>query len=217
MAVDPSLERDVLRRAAALESNSSHPLSAAIVQAYTGECIAGFLDDAEGLLPDVKEFRTLEAQGISGFVEKQLVDVGNLLLLKNLGVELPPEFNTSYNASCNQSKTVVFVCIDEELALMISLADTIREESYQAVRRLRDLGVQLTMLTGDSKLTALAVQNELQLDSIVWEMRPSDKLEWIEQTKAGIKSTKKQRFCCKVCSLDQFVFFLISGTLKNPI
>ena len=174
------------------------PLAAAVVTAFTGECIADFAEEAEELLPDVREFRTLEAQGISGVVEGRLVHVGNLSLLKKLGVGLPPKFETAYNTFCAQSKTVVFACVDRELAVMISLAEIIREESYIALPWLQDLGVKLTMLTGDSKLTATAVQQELKLDSIVSEMKPHEKLEWIAQTKADSEPLRRRRLFRKV-------------------
>lgn len=193
MAVNKDEKHDVMRWAAALESKSSHPLAAAVVTEFTGECIADFVNDVEEIqLPDVTNFRTIEGQGISGVVEGHMIDIGNLAMLQRLDVKLTPEFENEYNRLCHESKTVVFVCVDDELALMISLADIIREESHIAIRRLRDLGVHLAMLTGDSKATATQVQKQLKLNSCVSEMKPNDKLKWITNTK---KEHAVKKYC----------------------
>lgn len=195
VSVNKDEENDVLRWAAALESKSSHPLAAAVVTEFTGECIADFVNDAEEIqLPDVSNFRTMEGQGISGVVEDHLIDIGNQAMVERLGVKLTPEFEAEYDRLCAESKTVVFVCVDEEMALMISLADIIREESHMALRWLQDLGVHLAMLTGDSKETATAVQKRLKLDSCVSEMKPDDKLKWITNIKE--EHTVRKRRCC---------------------
>ena len=195
VSVNKDEEKDVLRWAAALESKSSHPLAAAVVTEFTGECIADFVNDAEEIqLPDVSNFRTIEGQGISGVVEDHLIDIGNQAMVERLGVKLTPEFEAEYDRLCAESKTVVFVCVDEEMALMISLADIIREESHMALRWLQDLGVHLAMLTGDSKETATAVQKRLKLDSCVSEMKPDDKLKWITNIKE--EHTVRRRRCC---------------------
>ena len=135
VSVDKDDEGDVMRWAAAVESKSSHPLSAAVVAEFTGECISDFVNDVEQVqLPDVRNFRTVEGQGISGIVESHMIDIGNMAMLQGLGVKLPPEFESEYDRFCSESKTVVFVCVDEDLAMMISLADIIRKDSDMALR-----------------------------------------------------------------------------------
>ena len=195
VSVNKDEENDVMRWAAALESKSSHPLAAAVVAEFTGECIADFMNDVEEIqLPDVNNFRTMEGQGISGVVEGHFIDIGNQAMVERLGVKLTPEFEAEYDRLCAESKTVVFVCVDEELALMISLADIIREESHIALRWLQDLGVHLAMLTGDSKETATVVQKQLKLDSCVSEMKPDDKLKWITNVKKK-HAVRKPQWC----------------------
>ena len=196
MSANKDEENDAMRWAAALGSKSSHPLAAAIVTEFTGKYTAYFVNDVEEIqLPDVNNFRTMEGQGICGVVEDHFVDIGNLEMLENLGVNLTPEFETEYDRLCAESKTVLFVCVDEKLAIMISLADFIREESHVAVRWLQDMGVHLAMLTGDSKETAAAVQNQLKLNSCVSEMKPDDKLKWITNMKE--EHTPRKHRCCR--------------------
>ncbi len=184
-------EIDVLRWAAALESKSSHPLAAAVVNEFTGECVSDFVADSD-VLPDVTEFHTMEGQGISGKIEGHDVQVGNKSLLEKYGVTLTPRFESAFISFSTDAKTVIFVCVDGELALMISLADIIRWESRAALTWLQDLGVHLCMLTGDAKQTANAVQKELQLDSCVSDMKPDDKLNWITNVK---EQDTRQRTC----------------------
>ena len=184
-------ESDVLRWAAALESKSSHPLAAAVVNEFTGECVSDFVADSD-VLPDVTEFQTMEGQGIAGRIEGHDVQVGNMSLLEKYGVSLSPKLEAAFISFSTDAKTVIFVCVDGELALMISLADIIRWESRAALTWLQDLGVHLCMLTGDAKQTANAVQKELQLDSCVSDMKPDDKLNWIANVK---EQQVRQRTC----------------------
>ena len=190
---DNADESDALRWAAALESKASHPLAAAVVNEFTGECVSDFVADSD-FLPDVSEFVTMEGQGISGKVEGHDVQVGNRSLLEKLGITLTPKFETTYITFCTEAKTVIFVCVDGELALMISLADIIRWESRAALTWLQDLGVHLCMLTGDARQTADAVQKELQLDSYVADMKPDDKLNWIMNVKE--EEVRHRRWNC---------------------
>lgn len=197
-------KNDVLRWAAALESKSSHPLAAAVVNEFTGECVSDFVADSEDF-PDVSEFRTMEGQGIAGMIEGHDVQVGNKSLLEKNGVSLSLEFETAYASFCTEAKTVIFVCVDGKLALMISLADIIRSETRAALTWLQKLGVHLCMLTGDAKPTANAVQNELQLDSCVSDMKPDDKLNWITNVKEKNLRRRSCNFFRKVRSLIYIV------------
>lgn len=192
----------VMRWAAALESKSSHPLAAAVVSEFTGECIADFVNDVEEIqLPEVTNFRTIEGQGISGVVEEHVIDIGNAAMLERLDVKLTPELKAEYDRFCAESKTVVYVCVDEKLALIISLADIIRQESLIALGWLQELGIHLAMLTGDSRKTAFAVQKQLKLDSFVSEMKPDEKLKWIKNIKD--EHTINRRRCCRRVSCTQ--------------
>jgi Cu+-exporting ATPase len=105
MTVSKDEENDVMRWAAALESKSSHPLGAAVVTEFTGECVADFVNDVEEIqLPDVSNFKTMEGQGISGVVEGHFIDIGNPAMLERLDVKLTPEFETEYDRLCAESK-----------------------------------------------------------------------------------------------------------------
>lgn len=178
-------------------------MAAAVVNEFTGECVSDFVADSD-VLPDVSEFCTMEGQGIAGKIEGHDIQVGNLSLLEKLGITLDTKFESAYISFCTDAKTVIFVCVDGKLGLMISLADIIRWEARAALTWLQDLGVHLCMLTGDAKQTANAVQKELKLDSWVSDMKPDDKLNWIT-------NIKEQQVIPRTCSF----FRKVGLTSKN--
>ena len=192
-------ERAALRLAAALESKSSHPLAAAIVNEFSG-CVAEMVKSQSATLPEVSRFELREGQGISGVVDSHLVQIGNYEFLHRIsgGLELSKYMENKYITWCNESKTVIFVCVDGKLAMMIALADTIRPNSLASLNWLRKLRVQSAMITGDNSRTAMAVKSKLGLDECIAEMKPQDKLSWIKARQDGMQSTE-----CEVLGDDQ--------------
>ena len=204
-------ERATLRLAAALESKSSHPLAAAIVNEFAG-CVAEMLKSQNASLPEVSRFELHEGQGISGIVDGHLVQVGNYEFLRHIAGKTRNEsalnryMEDKYIMWSNESKTVLFVCVDGKLALMIALADTIRPNSLATLDWLRKLRVQSAMITGDNTRTAVAVKGKLGLDECIAEMKPQNKLDWITDRQTGLRSTgdaklnSDQLRRCFVCS-----------------
>ena len=187
-------ERATLRLAAALESKSSHPLAAAIVNEFSG-CVAEMVKSQSASLPEVSRFELHEGQGISGVVDGHLVQIGNCEFLRHIaGKTLNKYMEDKYITWCNESKTVIFVCVDGKLAMMIALADTIRPNSLAALDWLRKLRVQSAMITGDNSRTAVTVKSKLGLDECIAEMKPQNKLSWIRDRQAGITVTDGERF-----------------------
>ncbi|KAL9988538.1 hypothetical protein ACROYT_G002995 [Oculina patagonica] len=192
-------ERAALRLAAALESKSSHPLAAAVVNEFAG-CVAEMVKSQSATLPEVSRFELREGQGISGVVDGHLVQIGNYEFLHRIGgvQELNKFMESKYVTWSNESKTVIFVCVDGKLAMMIALADIIRPNSLASLNWLRKLRVQSAMITGDNSRTAMAVKSKLGLDECIAEMKPHDKLSWIKERQEGMQGTE-----CEVFSDDQ--------------
>ena len=191
-------ERSALRLAAALESKSSHPLAAAIVSEFSG-CVSEMRKSQSSSLPEVKCFKLHEGQGISGVVGGHHVQIGNYEFLKRVGNKaLNKCMEEKYITWCNESKTVVFMAVDGKLAMMIALADTIRPESRGALEWLRKTHVQTAMITGDNSRTAMAVKSNLGLDECIADMKPQDKLSWIEERQGGMQIVE-----CEVLGDDQ--------------
>ena len=187
-------ERAALRLAAALESKSSHPLAAAIVNEFAG-CVAEMLNSQNASLPEVSRFELHEGQGISGIVDGHLVQIGNYEFLHHIaGKTLNRYMEDKYIMWSNESKTVIFVCVDGKLALMIALADTIRPNSLATLNWLRKLRIQSAMITGDNTQTAVAVEGKLGLDECIAEMKPQNKLDWITERQTGLKSSGDAKF-----------------------
>lgn len=191
-------ERSALRLAAALESKSSHPLAAAIVSEFSG-CVSEMRKSQSSSLPEVKCFKLHEGQGISGVVGGHHVQIGNYEFLKRVSNKaLNKSMEEKYITWCNESKTVVFMAVDGKLAMMIALADTIRPESRGALEWLRKTHVQTAMITGDNSRTAMAVKSNLGLDECIADMKPQDKLSWIEERQGGMQIVE-----CEVLGDDQ--------------
>ena len=211
-------EQATLRLAAALESRSSHPLAAAIVNDFFG-CIAGnVVSENSVTLPEVSRFALEEGQGISGVVEHHLVEIGNYEFLERVSQGLDRDMESNYFALSNESKTVIFVCVDGKLAMMIALADIIRHHSLAALDWLRKVHVQTAMITGDNSRTALAVMSILGLDECIAEMKPQDKLSWIKEKQEGeddLGDETKQSCWCGCCAVPRPGYVRLGSSGKN--
>jgi len=158
-------EDALLRLAAAVERGSGHPLASAIVGAAEARQIP---------VPDVTDFLSTTGMGVSGRVAGQLVDLGNLELMRARGME-PGPLGLRADRWREQGQTVVLVAVDRAIAGLIAVADPIRPSAKDAVRALKDEHVRLVMLTGDNRVTAGAVARELGIDEVHAEVLPGDK------------------------------------------
>ena len=163
---------DVLAWAAALEGQSEHPIAKGIVAAAAERGLAR---------KPVEEFRNLTGQGAQARIEGRDVMVVRPSYLREhgLGTESP-----EIGRLAEQAKTVVFLLLDGEVAGAIALADIVRKESFDAVRRLKEMGIRCMMLTGDAKAVARSVANELGLDDYFAEVLPDAKAEKVREVKA---------------------------------
>ncbi len=169
------LERDdALRLAASLESRSEHPIAKGIVEKA----------EEEGLeLEEASEFRAIPGKGAEGVVNGRSVVVASPKLLEELGLGDGIEVE-DVKRVMGQGKTVIFLVVDGKLAGAIALADRIRDESKEAVSKLRERGVKVYMLTGDNQKVAKWVADELGLDGYFAEVLPHEKAEKVEELKS---------------------------------
>jgi len=162
-------EEDLLRLTASVEINSEHTIARAIVN-YVKE---KHLD-----IPPAEEFRAMAGIGARARVLGKEVYVGGPNLLKELKKE--PE-DPRIKGLQEQGKTVIFTVVDGELAGAFALADRIRGESYEAVKRLREMGVKVYMITGDSEEVARGVAEELGVDAYFAQVLPEEKAERVKE------------------------------------
>ncbi len=164
-------EDELLQLAASVELNSEHIIAAAIVEHVKEKGIE---------LPEAEEFKAIPGKGAKGTVNGKEVHVGSPNLMNELNVEVEDKKIKSLQ---EQGKTVVFVVVDGELAGAFALADKIREESYEAVKELKELGVKVYMLTGDAEEVAEWVSKELGITDYFAQVLPDQKAEKIKLLK----------------------------------
>jgi len=162
---------DILTLAASVERNSEHPLGEAIVRKAK----------EEGLnLAGVEDFEALSGQGVAAKWEGQEVYIGNKRLMESQGLDLTP-VQVSADALADQGKTLMFVARSGKIIGLTALADTLKEHSKEAVAELKQMGLEVVMLTGDNQQTAQAISRQLHLDRVLAEVLPQDKTEQIKK------------------------------------
>jgi Cu+-exporting ATPase len=161
----------LLQLAAAAERDSEHPLAVAIVEAN------------KAALPLVSNFQALPGYGIAVDIAGQRVIVGSRRLMLEQNIALG-ELEVKAETLASAGKTPVFVSIAHNAAGIIALADVVKANSPAAVRRLRAMGVEVMMLTGDNRQTAMAVAAQVGIEQVVAEVLPQDKVEEIKRLQA---------------------------------
>lgn len=164
-------EDTVLRLAASLERSSEHPLAMAIVQGAR---------DRDIPLLDVADFNSITGKGVSGRVEGRQVAIGNRKLLEDKGVNVDGLTDKAEELR-RDGQTAMFVIIDNKSAGILGVADPIKSSTSDAINTLHDEDVEIVMLTGDSKTTAQAVADKLNIDQVIAEVLPEQKVEVIKR------------------------------------
>ena len=160
-------ENTALRLIASVERASEHPLAQAIVQ--------GALERGLELAP-VDDFFSMTGQGVVGTVEGRQVAVGSARFMQSL----EEHFVQKAESLRAQGKTALFAAIDGKVAAVVAVADPVKDTSEEAVRMLREEGVRVVMLSGDSRRTAEAVARQLGIGEVVGEVLPEQKLEKVK-------------------------------------
>lgn len=164
-------ENQVLRLAASLERASEHPLADAIVAGARERNIE---------LSDTRRFASITGQGVTGEVGQHTVALGNLELMRALGIDLG-EISPPAEAGRKQGQTVMHVAIDNRPAGFIAVADPVKNSTPGALADLHREGIKVVMLTGDNETTARAVAARLKIDQVNAEVSPHEKAEIVKQ------------------------------------
>ncbi len=167
-------EPTLLRLAASLERGSEHPLAAAIVAGAQERGIN---------LTDATAFDSLTGKGVSGEVDGKKVSLGNRALLDDLKIDAG-ELATKAESLRTDGQTVMFVAVDGKAAGLIGVADPIKETTPEAIKQLHEEGIRIVMLTGDSRTTAEAVARKLNIDEVVAEVLPNQKVNAVKKFQA---------------------------------
>ncbi|MDF2000578.1 heavy metal translocating P-type ATPase [Peribacillus frigoritolerans] len=169
-------EKEFLKLVGAAERNSEHPLAEAIVEGIKEKGIE---------LGSSEHFEAIPGFGIESTVESKSLLIGTRRLMEKNNIDIRGILPKMENLE-KQGKTAMLVAIDNQFAGVIAVADTIKETSQKAIARLKEMGLEVVMITGDNKQTAQAIANEVGIDHVIAEVLPEGKAEEVKKLqKAG--------------------------------
>ncbi|WP_416444259.1 heavy metal translocating P-type ATPase [Leucobacter sp. HNU] len=166
---------ELLRIAGALEAGSEHPIA---------QAIAAGAREADPSLPAVESFRNAPGTGASGVVDGRAVLVGREALLADWAVAIPEELAAAKAAEEAKGRTAVLVAWDGVARGVVSVSDRVKPTSAEAIRQLRELGLEPVLLTGDHETVAREVAREVGIDRVIAGVMPADKVEVVRGLQA---------------------------------
>lgn len=166
-------EDELLLMLAAVESGSEHAIGQAIVRAVRERQPAQTL-----ALPEIEDFRSLTGRGVSGSVNGHRVLIGSARLMQEQGIDVTAQIS-ELQALGEQGRTALLMAVDDQAAALLAVADPIRAETPAALEQLRQMGLELVMISGDSQSTANSVAHQLQIEHVVADVLPEGKVEAI--------------------------------------
>ncbi|WP_206915827.1 heavy metal translocating P-type ATPase [Alicyclobacillus suci] len=163
-SVEGVTNQELIAAASALESQSEHPLGAAVVK---------YSKDQGIVIPPAMSVQAIPGKGIEGVVEGRTIRIGNRRWLTEVGITDFPE-DTLVQLE-NSGKTAVMVASDDKLLGVIAIADTIKPDAQDTVKQLSDMDIEVWMITGDNERTAKAVAAEVGIQHVIAGVLPADK------------------------------------------
>ncbi|MFA5869190.1 MAG: copper-translocating P-type ATPase, partial [Candidatus Bathyarchaeia archaeon] len=165
---------DVLGIAAAIEYGSDHPIAQAIVRAAKERGLT---------MPEATDFNTVAGKGVKARIRGAEILVGNLKLAQEAGIR-GGAHETTITSLEEQGKTTMMVAADGKVVGIIAVADTVKETAAAAVKRLKEMGINVIMLTGDNERTARNVAKTLGIDDVIAGVLPEGKIEEVKRLQA---------------------------------
>ncbi|MFV1007868.1 heavy metal translocating P-type ATPase [Bacillus cereus] len=170
-------ENELLRLVGAAERNSEHPLAEAIVEGIKEKKID---------IPSSKTFEAIPGFGIESVVEGKHLLIGTRRLMKKFNIDIE-EVSKSMEALEREGKTAMLIAIDKEYAGIVAVADTVKDTSKAAIARLKKMGLDVVMITGDNTQTAQAIAKQVGIDHVIAEVLPEGKAEEVKKLQANGK------------------------------
>ncbi|MFQ5803748.1 MAG: heavy metal translocating P-type ATPase [Candidatus Methylomirabilales bacterium] len=167
-------ERELLRLAASVERTSEHPLAAAIVEGAKTRGVA---------LSDPQDFQAVPGHGVIATVDGHRVVLGNLKMMQKEGVDLGG-LEEQAKRLADEGKTPMYAAVDGKAAGLVAVADTVKEDSAEAIQALKALGLEVVMITGDNQRTAQAIARQVGMDRVMAEVLPEDKAHQVHLLQA---------------------------------
>ncbi len=163
-------QEDLLQIAASCEQVSEHPLGQAIVN--------GAKERGMELI-QATDFQSITGQGIEAVLDGKTYYIGNRKLCEKQKIDFQA-YEAEAQAIANKGQTPMFVGLDGKVIGLVSVADTIKETSMEAIRKIKELGIEVHMLTGDNRLTADYIGKKVGVDNVIAEVLPNDKASVVE-------------------------------------
>lgn len=160
-------EDDLLSLAASCEMGSEHPLGEAIVKAAQEKQLE---------IKDVAQFKAIPGHGIEAVVEDKVILLGNQKMMQDRQIQIDALMNDASEIA-KAGKTPMYIAINGRLEGLLSVADTLKPSSKEAIKKLHEMGIQVAMITGDNQKTAEAIAKEVGIDKVLAEVLPEHKAE----------------------------------------
>lgn len=170
---DDVTEHDLIKTAYSLEKQSEHPLARAVIQKA---------EDIKTEALNVTEFKALPGNGLTAKFGEKMICGGNYEFISSV-TNVPDKIKTKADALALEGKTPLYFSADSKLIGVIAVADVIKDDSPQAIRELKNMGVHVVMLTGDNKRTAEAIGKQAGVDEVIADVLPSGKESVIRSLK----------------------------------
>ncbi|WP_206524371.1 heavy metal translocating P-type ATPase [Lujinxingia sediminis] len=170
-------EDEALRIAASVEAESEHPIARGIVESARERGLE---------VPDARDFRNITGKGVVATVDGQEYRMGGPRMVE--GLEMPDALREAAAEAGENARTAIYLIDGERAVALFAVADAIREESFEAVKALHDRGIEVAMLTGDSRAVADAVARELGIDRVFAQVLPEDKADKVKELQSQGKT-----------------------------
>ncbi|AST94114.1 heavy metal translocating P-type ATPase [Sutcliffiella cohnii] len=170
--VNEEKEQEILALIGSAEKQSEHPLAEAIVEGIQQKGIT---------VVDPTAFEAIPGYGIEAIVEERKVLIGTRKLMNKYEVTIEKSTLTKMEELENVGKTAMLIAVDNEFVGIVAVADTVKETSAEAIKRLKALNIEVIMITGDNERTAKAIAAEVGIDRVIAEVLPEGKAKEIEK------------------------------------
>jgi len=172
VAVKGISENEVLRLDAAAEAKSGHPLSKAVLEEVERKKLT--------IPQKVDKFSSIAGHGVEAIVEGRHILVGTVKLMQDRKVNIEP-VKKDTERLLDEGKTLMILAVDGKIAGVAAAADTVKDSASSAIKRMKELGLEVAMITGDNKKTAEVIGKKLGIDRVFAEVLPEDKAKYVKQ------------------------------------